>query len=173
MRRYSVRRPARIFLRGGGAAPRHEELLACADNLLAVAESNETNNCIASGSRINVTAPDLIVTAISTPPATKLRGTAFSVMDTTQNSGNGPTAVNTNTSYYLSLDQVKNAGDSRLTGLRTVGPLASAATLSGSVNVTIPGAQAVGRTTCSPARTTRTWRSTRSRRRTTARRRWD
>jgi hypothetical protein len=44
------------------------------------------------------------------------------------------------TSYYLSLDPVKNAGDTLLTGMRAVPDLAGGASQSGTVTVTIPAA---------------------------------
>jgi subtilase family serine protease len=45
-------------------------LLACADDLGQVAESNEGNNCIASPTAIvTVTRPDLAESAVSAPPA--------------------------------------------------------------------------------------------------------
>ena len=47
-------------------------LLACADDLGAVAESNEGNNCIASAAAtVTVTRPDLVENTVSAPPATK------------------------------------------------------------------------------------------------------
>ena len=115
-------------------------LLACADDLVRVTESEESNNCVASPTAaVTVTRPDLVETAVSAPPATKQRGTTFTVTDTAQNIGavaSGPSA----TRYYLSLDAVKSAGDTLLTGSRTVPALAAGASHTGTVTLTIPTA---------------------------------
>jgi subtilisin family serine protease len=113
-------------------------LLACADDLSVVAESNEGNNCIASAAAIvTVTRPDLTQNTVSAPPATKVRGTTFPVTDTVQNVGAVGSAPST-TRYYLSLDAVKSAGDTLLNGSRGVPVLAAGASHSGTVTVTIP-----------------------------------
>ena len=52
-------------------------LLACADDLSPVAETNEGDNCVASPTAaVTVTRPDLVENTVSAPPATKARGTA-------------------------------------------------------------------------------------------------
>jgi len=113
-------------------------LLACADDLNIVAESNEGNNCIASATAIvTVTRPDLVENTVSAPPATKARGTSFPVTDTVQNVGTVASGASV-TRYYLSLDAVKSAGDLLLTGSRGVPALAAGASHSGPVTVTIP-----------------------------------
>jgi subtilase family serine protease len=113
-------------------------LLACADDLNAMAESDEGNNCIASASAtVTVTRPDLVENTVSAPPATKVRGTTFPVTDTVQNLGAVASAAST-TRYYLSVDAVKSAGDTLLTGSRGVPVLAAGASHSGTVTVTIP-----------------------------------
>ena len=114
-------------------------LLVCADDLAAVAESNEGNNCsVASSGTVTVTRPDLAEITVTMTPASPVRapGTTFSVTDTTQNFGSasGPST----TRYYLSLDVTKNAGDTLLTGSRSVPALATFVTNSGTVTVTIP-----------------------------------
>jgi subtilase family serine protease len=112
-------------------------LLACADDTTGVIETNEANNCTASTSRVRVTRPDLVETALSEPPASAARGTSFSVTDTVQNQA--PVAAGTSTTrYYLSLDSLRNSGDIVLAGTRAVPALASAAASTGTVNVTIP-----------------------------------
>jgi len=117
-------------------------LLACADDLSKVAESDETNNCVASPTAaVTVTRPDLAQTAVSAPPATKQRGTSFPVTDTAQNIGavaSGPAA----TRYYLSVDATKSAGDTLLTGSRTLPALAAGASHTGSATLTIPATTA-------------------------------
>ncbi len=62
-------------------------LLACADDTTAVAETNETNNCLASASTVQVTRPDLVTTALSSPPPAALPGATFQVVDTVLNQG--------------------------------------------------------------------------------------
>ncbi|MDQ1521344.1 MAG: hypothetical protein QOI55_2417, partial [Actinomycetota bacterium] len=84
------------------------------------------------------TRANLTVTSVSNPPASKTRGQTFSVIDTTSNSGRTATAVNTQTRYYLSADTTKGSTDRRLTGSRTVGPLAVGANNTGAVTVTVP-----------------------------------
>ena len=113
-------------------------LLTCADDVPRVAESDEANNCLASpAAAVTVTRPDLAVTAVSSPPATKQRGTPFPITDTVQNAGAVPSAASV-TRYYLSLDAVKSAGDLMLTGGRTVPGLAPGGSHSGTVTMTIP-----------------------------------
>jgi subtilase family serine protease len=112
-------------------------VLACADDLLAVKESDETNNCVASATALIVGWPDLVGTAVGNPPASAIPGTYFSMTDTVQNAG----VVNAGASatrYYLSLDVVKDAGDVLLTGYRSVPVLAPAAVSSGSATVGVP-----------------------------------
>jgi subtilase family serine protease len=117
-------------------------LLACADDQSAVAEESETNNCIATpGAIVTVARPDLAATVVTTTPAAPARtpGATFSVTDTVRNAG-AAAAGGSTTRYYLSLDGVKNAGDTLLTGSRPVPSLAGGASQSGTVTVTIPAA---------------------------------
>ena len=115
-------------------------LLACADDLAKVTEGDETNNCVASPTAaVTVTRPDLVDTAVSAPPATKQRGTTFTVTDTAQNIGAVASGASA-TRYYLSLDAVKSAGDTLLSGSRAVPGLAAGASHTGSVTLTIPTA---------------------------------
>jgi subtilase family serine protease len=112
-------------------------LIACADNLNIVVETNEGNNCTASTGTVTVTRPDLIEDAVSDPPATKARGTTFSVTDTVHNQGAVASGAST-TRYYLSLNAVKDVADPLLPGSRAVPALAPGATHTGTVTVTIP-----------------------------------
>jgi subtilase family serine protease len=115
-------------------------LLACADDLAKVAESDEANNCVASPTAaVTVTRPDLVENTVSAPPTTKARGTSFPVTDTVHNVGAVASGASA-TRYYLSLDAVKSAGDALLTGSRTVPGLAAGGSHSGTVTVTIPAA---------------------------------
>ena len=115
-------------------------LLACADDLSVVGETNEGNNCIATATAtVTVTRPDLVENTVSAPPTTKARGTSFPVTDTVQNVGAVASAPST-TRYYLSLDAMKSTGDPLLNGSRGVPALATQAIHSGTVTVTIPAA---------------------------------
>jgi hypothetical protein len=118
-------------------------LLACADDLKVQAEDDETNNCRASTTTVEVRAPDLIESAISNPPATASPGGSFSVTDTALNQGNAAAGAST-TRYRLSLDTKKSASDPLLTGTRSVPALGVGASSTGSVTVTIPAATAPG-----------------------------
>ena len=79
--------------------------------------------------------PDLTETSVTNPPATVLDGGSFSVTDTVQNIGSAAAAAST-TRYYLSTTTSKS-GARLLTGSRAVPSLASSATSSGTVTVTV------------------------------------
>jgi uncharacterized repeat protein (TIGR03803 family) len=112
-------------------------VLACADDLLRVAERDEANNCTASASSVEVKFPDLVETAISNPPATAAPGARLTVTDTVQNQGTIVSLAST-TRYYFSIDSVHDAGDLLLTGNRAVPQLLPGATAGGTRTVTIP-----------------------------------
>jgi len=119
-------------------------LLACADDTNAVVETIETNNCVASTSKVQVSLPDYVETSVTNPPTTAKLGTPFSVTDTVQNQGIVASTKTSSTRYYLSLDTVKGSGDKLLTGSRSVGILAAGATSNGALTVTIPSTTALG-----------------------------
>ena len=112
-------------------------LLACADDRSTVTESDESNNCLVAPATVTVSRPDLVVSAVSAPPATAKRGTSFSFGDTVQNPG-ALASTTSRTRYYLSLDPVKSADDRVLSAIRTVPGLAAGASHGGAVNLTIP-----------------------------------
>jgi len=120
-------------------------LLACADDTGVVSESNESNNCRASFFTITIPVPmpDLMVDGVSNPPAFGNRGDSFGVGDTTRNQGSG-SAGSSVTRYYLSTDTTRGAGDTLLTGSRSVPALGPGASSTGSVAVTIPASTADG-----------------------------
>ena len=118
-------------------------LLACADDTKIVAEGDETNNCEAPESQVEVRAPDLVETAVSNPPGAAAPGGSFSVTDTVGNQGNAAAGVST-TRYYLSLDVKKGAADTLLTGSRAVPGLEPGADSTGTVAVTLPAATPAG-----------------------------
>jgi trimeric autotransporter adhesin len=114
-------------------------LLACADDLKAVTEANDNNNCIASAGTVQVSLPDLMETIISISITTIKQGSSFSVTDTVKNQGAVATTKSSTTRYYLSNDTSKNTGDILLTGTRSVAVLAAGASSPATpVNVTVP-----------------------------------
>ncbi len=118
-------------------------LLACADDTSLVAESDETDNCLASATAVQVIKPDLIVFSVTNPPANASPGGGFSVTDTTKNQGTAQ-ANSSTTRYYLSVDGTKDAGDILLGGSRSTGLLAVGASSTGTLTVTIPAGSASG-----------------------------
>jgi CSLREA domain-containing protein len=113
-------------------------LLACADDLNAEEEIDESNNCLVSSTTVEVRAPDLVETAITNPPGTASPGSSFSVTDTVANQGDAPTEKGSTTRYYLSLDTKKQAKDPLLAGTRIVPALDAGANSAGLATVTIP-----------------------------------
>jgi subtilase family serine protease len=118
-------------------------VLACADDSLRVKESDESNNCAASATAVNVQLPDLIVSAVGNPPATSAAGATFSITDTTKNASAVPAAAST-TRYYLSTDGARSADDLQITSSRYVGALSAGEASSGSRTITVPTSTADG-----------------------------
>ena len=120
-------------------------LLACADDVAAVGETDETNNCLASTGSVQVTVPtpDLAVTSVDDPSATTLVGSNFRVTDITRNVGAASAGAST-TRFYLSLDQARSADDVLLTGSRDIPALAAGSSSSDTVTVFIPSGTAAG-----------------------------
>lgn len=127
-------------------APGTYYVIACADELKTVGESNESNNCGVSAGTFTVTdaGPDLTVTAVSNPPANANINQSFSVTETVRNASASSMAGASTTRYFLSTDTLKSGGDPALTGSRSVPTLAPLATNSGSANVTVPGGTPAG-----------------------------
>jgi subtilase family serine protease len=122
----------------GGTAIGAYYLLACADDAGLVAESDETNNCMASGAMTTVKmGPDLIETSVSNPPASATPGSRFSITETAKNQGSVGAGAS-GTRYYLSVDPMKSGDDILLTRARPVPRLAPGATSTATVTVTIP-----------------------------------
>ena len=118
-------------------------VLSCADDSSTVSETNESNNCRASATTVQVTLPDLVITAVTNPPATAAGGGTFRVTDTVKNLGT-VTAGATTVRYYLSSDPQKGGGDVLLGGFRSVSSLTAGKTSSGNVTVTIPAGTLAG-----------------------------
>ena len=111
--------------------------LACADDLLKVMEKNESNNCAVSSGTVQVLYPDLVQTAVSSPPAASGVGATFSVTDTVAAAAAIATTA-TSTRYYLSSDTIKDASDVVLTGTRGVPAIPAGGLNTGTRVVTIP-----------------------------------
>ncbi len=116
-------------------------LFANADADDAVLESQEGNNLFATNITIAAVLPDLTITSF-TAPATSGAGATISVTDTTKNQGAGA-APSSTTRYYLSANNVLDAGDVMLGG-RAVAALAAGASDAGTVTLTIPASTAAG-----------------------------
>jgi hypothetical protein len=113
-------------------------VLACADDLGAVPETNEADNCRASIALLQLARPNLVETAVSSPPATIRAGLTFTIADTVQNQGVVDAKAST-TRYYLSLDGTRGGGDVLLGGKRPVPALAAGAFSQGALlSVTVP-----------------------------------
>jgi uncharacterized repeat protein (TIGR02543 family) len=80
---------------------------------------------------------DLVVQAVSEPPANAGRGSRLTVTDTVRNIG-GRTAGATYTRYYLAAGTTHASGDVLLAGYRSVSTLVAGATSTGTVTVTVP-----------------------------------
>jgi subtilase family serine protease len=114
-------------------------VLAKADGLNEIEESNETNNVRPSTS-ITI-GPDLIVAWI-TAPLTATPGSSITLTDATRNQGVGAAAAST-TSYYLSTNLTLEPSDVLL-GSRAVNPLNIGLQHTGSATVMIPPSTANG-----------------------------
>jgi hypothetical protein len=117
-------------------------LLACADGKLAVAEGNESNNCVASASTIRIMAPDLVVSAVSTPPATVTAGGSFAVELTVANVGDA--AASPSAAQWLLSRDARRSGTDLVVGTQTVSALAVGESLTGPGAVTVPAGTPAG-----------------------------
>src|SRR5438445_9142594 len=117
-------------------------LLAFAYYTLVVPDTNELHSFPTRRSSDLPGLPDLTETSVTNPPATVLDGSSFSVTDSVQNIGNVTGAAST-TRYHLSTTTSKS-GARLLTGSRAVPSLASSATSSGTVTVTVSAGTAGG-----------------------------
>jgi subtilase family serine protease len=113
-------------------------VLGKSDHGSAVIEVLETNN-VRGGPYISV-GPDLLVSEVGAP-ATVVRGTSFTITDTTRTSAGGSAA--TTTSYYLSVNTTLDAAD-QLLGSHPVGALLAGGAENGQATVVIPAGQATG-----------------------------
>ncbi|HSR13288.1 MAG TPA: CARDB domain-containing protein, partial [Thermodesulfobacteriota bacterium] len=127
-----------------GTKPDSYYLMVCADDLGAVTESDEANNCNIAATRVRIGYSDLVEISVSDPPRGPLApGTGFPVTDSTGNQGMVPAPPST-TRYYLSAQQAKGSADILLSGTRSVDAVPPGAFIMGGATVTIPAGAAPG-----------------------------
>ncbi len=114
-------------------APGAYYLLACADDLLAVPETDDNNNC--AGIQVQVAVPDLVEGSVGVA-GSMMPGGRVQVSDTVTNQGAGA-AGGSFVRYYLSTGTSKT-GAWLLTGSRYIASVAPGGSASGSVSVTVP-----------------------------------
>lgn len=85
-------------------------VIACADRSYVVSETNENNNCRASATTVLVSAPDLTQSNVSVAPTTVSASGSITVTETVNNITTS-TAGTSITTFFLSLDNVRNSGD--------------------------------------------------------------
>ncbi len=121
-----------------GTATGSYYIIAKADGLNLVTETNETNNTRSASIRIG---PDLTIVSFTVPPGAGAGG-SIKVIDTTMNSGGGD-AVASTTNFYLSADSLLDSSD-ELLGSRSVPALAGGAGSTGTTSLTIPSGTVPG-----------------------------
>jgi CARDB/Bacterial Ig domain len=87
--------------------------------------------------------PDLVVTAVTVSTASVSQGTTFTAGDTTKNIGAARAGAST-TSYYLSTDKLRTAGDTKMSPARAVARLAPSKSSKGTKLLTISPTMALG-----------------------------
>ncbi len=117
-------------------------LLACADDTNLVAETNESNNCTASSTKVQV-GPDLTESSVSSTTTVLGAGASMVVSDTVSNRGGGDAGASV-TQYYLGPFTNKSSSARLLSGNRTVAALAAGSSSAGTVSVTVPLDMPVG-----------------------------
>jgi subtilase family serine protease len=136
---------------------------ALADSTQALSESNVDNNTKCSDATVQVSRPDLIMTAVTPNSTSFTPGGTLSVTDTVQNQGGAPTTVSFTIAYRLSPEPPTapcNLGPSGATTAppscyvdsnavtisttRTVGLLAAGASSMATTSLLIPGSTAPG-----------------------------
>jgi len=123
--------------------PGNYYLCAMADSLSQVAESDEGNNTLCTGFTIQVTLPDLTMTAVTPNASTASPGGTLSVTDTVSNGGAASGVFRI--SYRLSpTASYSDPGAVVITITRSVTSLAAGASSTGTTSVTIPGATPSG-----------------------------
>jgi subtilase family serine protease len=117
---------------------------ALADSGNTVTESNETNNSLCTGPTIQVSGPDLVLTAVTPNASTVNQGGTLSTTDTAKNQGL-ITAGAFKVGYSLSLNTTYGDGDDVvITTTRSVTLLAAGGTNTATTSLTIPTTTPVG-----------------------------
>jgi len=118
---------------------------AMADSENTVNEGpNEGNNSLCSTATVQITAPDLILTAVSTTATTVLKGKTFVVSSTAKNQG---ALASTAFRLGFSLSPNTTYGDSddvTVGNVRSITSLAAGASSTGNTTITVPGATPSG-----------------------------
>jgi hypothetical protein len=115
-------------------------LIAQADALDVLDEPVETNN---TRTKAITMGADYSIVALSPVPTSIPAGSAFTIVDTTKNSG-GPVAMTTTTQFYLSSDSVFSPITDVRLAQRTVPPLTAGESSSASTPATLPTGTAPG-----------------------------
>src|SRR5947208_278738 len=102
----------------------------------------EWDDCKASTAKKTVSGHYLTDTSVTNPPATVLDGSSFSVTDTVQNIGSAAAAASSTRHTLCSADSRSDVRSPDLS--RAVPSLASSATSSGTVTVTVSAGTAGG-----------------------------
>jgi subtilase family serine protease len=124
-----------------GTAPGTYYLGVCLDYDNVVVESNESNNCVTYPQPLQVLLPpDLVVSSVSSPPASVNAGGRFDVTDTTTNIGAGSVSSGFFTRWRLRSTTVPGSQPVWLNGNHGVGTLGPGPTASHSatIPVTVP-----------------------------------
>jgi subtilase family serine protease len=114
---------------------------ACTDYSNVVAESSEKNNCTLGTETVTVTGlalspADLAVTALTSPPPTRLPGETFALTATVKNHGTGASTATTS-KFYLVNAVANPTLRKNLKGVQLLGPLAAGATSATPVTVEV------------------------------------
>jgi subtilase family serine protease len=115
-----------------------------ADGGNTVSEINENNNTLCTTSTIQVTKPDLVISAVTPNATTVNAGSTLSVTDTSGNQGlvaSGSFVI----AFHLSLNSIYGDGDDVvITTTRTVASLAAGASNSATTSLLIPATTLAG-----------------------------
>jgi subtilase family serine protease len=124
-------------------APGNYYLCAMADSLNQIPESAEGNNVLCTGGSLQVTLPDLTMTAVTPNAGTATKGGTLSVTTTASNGGSASGAFRIG--FRLSPTASDDApGAVVITITRSVTSLAAGASSTGTTSLTIPGATPSG-----------------------------
>ena len=115
-----------------------------ADNGGTVSESNETNNTRCTTSTINVTKPDLVMTAVTPGTTTVNAGAALSVTNTAKNQG-GLSAGSFTIAFRLSKNTTYgDSDDVSISATRSVSSLVAGASSTATTSLSIPSSTKAG-----------------------------